>query len=392
MDILSVPLQPATPPPLSPLRRGLIVGCCLTLAGLFFVPWIQPAVAAVPDAALRSVLSHSLASAEGTFLWLLPGSALLLAGATVTRRPVLLFGFFTALLHVAFLSNLALVGGGLFARFTPGGNAVSLVSVLLMLLTVRKGSFDAEPTLGRLNRRLGSELRHWYAYVEDFKTSPQEFYERVREEISRRQLPKVDANLTTRAEGLPFLSADRVYLRLRRTDMAYDLCAAPFGTGFFFSFRVSLLPINFGLLDLLVLIFGFGYGGMVLLGSLGPVRGGQVVIGLLVFLALGLWGAPRYGLAWLDDLLLALPVIGPIYYHFFRIQTAYRRDTALVYLQAVERIFRRQVDELTLARGVKLSRTFDCDNVLGGAYEERPKELAVDLANPLRFVNDAEHP
>lgn len=393
MDSSPVPLEPRvlppTPPPFSPLRRGLVIGCALTLMGLFFVPWIRPAVR---DAGARTLLESSLASAEGIFLWVLPGAALLLAWATAVRRPVLLLGFFTAVLHLFFLGGLAVIGGAPFAQFTAGGTAVSLVSVAVMLLTVRKGTFDIEPTLDRLNRKPGVVLRHWYAYVEDFSTSPQEFYDAVRREIESRQLPKVDLNLVSRAEGIRLLSSERVYLRLRRTDMAYDLCAAPFGTGFFFSFRVSLLPITFGLLDLLVLVFGFGFGGLTLLAALGPAVGSVVVLALLVFLAVGLWSAPRHDFDWLDDLLLALPVIGPLYYRFFRPQTVYRQDAALVYLQAVERIFRRQVDELTLARGVKLSRTFDCDNLLGGAYEERPKELAVDLAHPLRFVNDAEHP
>jgi hypothetical protein len=389
METSPVPADQPPSPAQSPTtgRPALVLVGAFALVGLFFAPWVDRngGLAASP-------FGFAQTSTAGTFLWLLPGSALLLVWAVVSRRQVPALGAVTGLLHLILLGIVTLGNGLLLAPFNPVGVVVGLTALTVLLATAPEAAIDVEPLLGGLNRQPSHVLRHWYAYVEDFSTSPQEFYSSVEAEIGRRNLPKVEVCYLNRSEGNVLVSPRRLYLRLRQTDTLFDLCAAPFGTGFFFSFRVSALPFRFGLLDAVIVAFVLGFGGLFFMQAFGLILGGVLSVALVALAAVALWRSPRFHAGGLDDLLLSLRVVGPLYYHFFRARTLYREDATLVYLQAVERIFRRQVDELTLAHGVKLSRTFDYDQVLGGAYEERPKQLALDLANPLRVVNDAQHP
>lgn len=385
METPHVPESP--PPPPRGWRELLIALCALILAGLFLTPWLVGLTAPLPP-----LSEQALATPAGTFLLLLPGSAVLLLWAVCARRQVPVLGAVTGLLHFAVLGLQVLGGGLVLVPFTPAGLAVAICATLILLLTAAPAGLVVEPLLGGLRRQPSHVLRHWYAYVEDFSTSPREFYAAIEAEIFRRELPKVELTYLNRSEGSLLASPRRLYLRLRQADTLFDLCAAPFGSGFFFSFRVSALPFRFGVVDVLTVLFVLGFGGLYLVRTFGLLGGGVLLVLLLSLLAATLWSSPRVQAGGPDDLLLSLRVVGPLYYHFFRARTLYREDATLVYLQAVERIFRRQVDELTLAHGVKLSRTFDYDQVLGGAYEERPKRLALDLVNPLRVVNDAEHP
>src|SRR5262245_13453504 len=77
-------------------------------------------------------------------------------------------------------------------------------------------------------------VSHWSKFFDDFEISPLEFYERVKQGVGRREVP--EARISSRdwkASGL--LSAKRTYLRIRRGRTQFDICAAPFGKGFFFS-------------------------------------------------------------------------------------------------------------------------------------------------------------
>ena len=55
------------------------------------------------------------------------------------------------------------------------------------------------------------------------------------------------------------LSAKREYLRVRRKELAYDICGAPFGNGFFFSSWLGEVPSLFWRMVLLIPFFGIWF-------------------------------------------------------------------------------------------------------------------------------------
>ena len=76
-------------------------------------------------------------------------------------------------------------------------------------------------------------LAQWSTLVEGLQWSPKDFYGSVEQAIQRRQLPDIFVSRVNYAEGGPF-SAKREYLRVtRKKDHIFDICGAPFGTGFF---------------------------------------------------------------------------------------------------------------------------------------------------------------
>src|SRR5262245_30612183 len=91
---------------------------------------------------------------------------------------------------------------------------------------------------------------HWATSCDAFQTSSRDFYRSVDEAIRRREIPELHlSRVVYRESGA--LSAKREYLRVERRGLHFDICAAPFGTGFFFSWWQVAAPPRFGIL------FGF---------------------------------------------------------------------------------------------------------------------------------------
>src|SRR5439155_26975203 len=93
---------------------------------------------------------------------------------------------------------------------------------------------------GFANRK-GEILDHWIAFLDNFSFSPQEFYDAIEKELQARKIPSLEISREEFAEG-GLLSDRRMYLRLFRERLALYTCAAPFGTGYFFSCRPVYLP------------------------------------------------------------------------------------------------------------------------------------------------------
>lgn len=65
-----------------------------------------------------------------------------------------------------------------------------------------------------------------------------EFYSSVESAVERRQIPDGGRSRVDWREG-GLLSAKREYLRVRRNEYTFDICGAPFGTGFFVSWWLT---------------------------------------------------------------------------------------------------------------------------------------------------------
>src|SRR5262245_13407596 len=80
-----------------------------------------------------------------------------------------------------------------------------------------------------------SVLSHWSQLIDGLSYSTQEFYQSLKEALRAREMPGVGAKTVEVSEGAKLVSAKRLYLRVKRGEEYIDICAAPFGRGFFFS-------------------------------------------------------------------------------------------------------------------------------------------------------------
>ena len=138
---------------------------------------------------------------------------------------------------------------------------------------------------------------HWYTLIENLQCSSMAFYQSVENDIGTRHVPQANMSRVTGPEGGVF-SARREYLRVKRRDLILDICAAPFGTGFFVSWWLGPKPG----------ILGFSY---------------------------------------------AIPVVGVIFEYLTRPFTYYRIDTALMFQEAVNDSVQEVIEALTKAQGLR---------------------------------------
>ena len=207
---------------------------------------------------------------------------------------------------------------------------------------------------GFFEKKKGEVIDHWYALVPGFNTSGKEFYEAIEKELKQSEAPGLEMFRVDFAEG-GVLSQQREYLRMTRERLVFDVCAAPFGTSFFFSCRFAEIPAVVKLWELLVLLIGLcavGFWGlMIFTRILGPV-------GIILF--------PCF--------LVALIIVA-IYEAWIRKETYYRHDTRLMYCDTVNAVVKAQVEETTGVKGIKLIRFMENCPMLNELYKPNPVSL-----------------
>src|SRR5437660_473465 len=134
----------------------------------------------------------------------------------------------------------------------------------------------------------GQIFDHWIAFLDTFNFSPLEFYAAIENELEARKIPGLSISKEEFHEG-GALSDRRIYLRLFRERLAIYTCAAPFGTGYFFSCRTVYVPALVRLWHILVTIFLFWIVWICLMIPLGFAYGTYATISL-VFALGGLFG------------------------------------------------------------------------------------------------------
>jgi len=198
-------------------------------------------------------------------------------------------------------------------------------------------------------------IDHWYSLVPSFNTSSKEFYEAIEKELKDRQVPGLDMSCVDFAEG-GLLSQKREYLRMTRERLVFDICAAPFGTAYFFSCRFAEIPAVIQLWQLLFVLVA----GLVMMGVTihfaGFFLGSFLLLLGFIFLIYLLRNAVAMGLQDLDATLIKSPLVGPIYERWFRKETYYRQDTRLMYCDTVNTVVKAKVEETTGSKGIKLIR------------------------------------
>jgi len=199
----------------------------------------------------------------------------------------------------------------------------------------------------------GEILDSWILFADSFSFPPQEFYAAMEKEMAARKIPSMEISREEFTEG-GLLSDKRVYLRLFRERLALYTCAAPFGTGYFFSFRAVYVPALVRLWHIVAVFLFLGVIGSLLVKLLGFTFAIVALVTLLFALAAVFRNATATGVGDLDTLLLKIPIVSPIYENWFREDTFYRIDTRSLYLETLPEIVRRLAEDITAAKGAKL--------------------------------------
>jgi hypothetical protein len=198
-------------------------------------------------------------------------------------------------------------------------------------------------------------LDHWVAQAPVNSYSADEVYGAIEQLVQAHEIPGLKISRVDYTEG-GALSNKRTYLRFERGLLAFDICAAPFGTGYFFSCRtVSSTPmLNIWLLLLTMLAAPTVYNNI--LKPIGLYYGAGGVIFALVTFAILFRQGLKAEFAFLDTALLQIPYVNLAYWYLYRRDTYFREDTRIMYMTVVPQIIQAYLDEVSAAKGVKLVR------------------------------------
>jgi hypothetical protein len=166
--------------------------------------------------------------------------------------------------------------------------------------------------------------------------------------VASRSIPNVVIERIEYSEG-GALSDKRQYLRVRRNRDVFDICGAPFGDGFFFSWWLAEIPPSLPGAVTVLMVFVY----LAVVGSfmrqVGFFAGPAL---LLLVTPLALYFMSRFGNQDTDDFILSLPLVGPFYRRFFHPITYYRIDTSDMFQEAARTAVMEVIDQVTAAKGI----------------------------------------
>jgi hypothetical protein len=195
-------------------------------------------------------------------------------------------------------------------------------------------------------------LGQWHLLVDDFSTSGLDFYTSIEQAVAARQVPGIETSRVEWQEG-GVLSAKREYLRITRGRLTFDICAAPFGTSYFFSSWFAEQSLLHALFYACLVIFGMPILFLLSLTMFGILQGFILFMLALVGGVAYLRNAIQSAVAAVEEILLAMPVIGPIYYRLFKPITYYSTDTQIMFQESVHRAMIESIESLRTARGLR---------------------------------------
>ena len=180
-------------------------------------------------------------------------------------------------------------------------------------------------------------VSHWHQSVEGLSTSTLGFYDSVEKVLRSKEVPELRIERITVSEhGL--LSAKREYLRISYGRLSFDICGAPFGKDFFFSWWLVNRTPGFAALWGCATLFGLPLVVLAFIGTMGFFNGiffALVSLGVVAATVRSTF-ADRWSA--IEDTILAMPIIGPLYKKFVKPVTYYSEDTRLMFEDTVHRI------------------------------------------------------
>ena len=195
-------------------------------------------------------------------------------------------------------------------------------------------------------------ISHWHLLIDDFNTSALDFYTSVEAALAVRKVPDITISRVDWKEGGVF-SAKREYLRIARGRLTYDICAAPYGASYFFSSWFAEQSLLHAVFYACVLIFGLPIVFLLFASQLGFGNGFLLFFVLLVGALAFLRGSVQTGAALVEEMILAMPVIGPLYFRLFKPVTYYSSDTRIMFQESIHRAVVETIGEIRAAQGLR---------------------------------------
>lgn len=219
-------------------------------------------------------------------------------------------------------------------------------------------------------------ISKWSHLFPNLQQSALEYYAAVEEAIERRKIPEAEMTRVTWKEG-GLLSARREYLRVTRKRYVYDLCAAPFGTGFFFSGWMVINPpaLNrfhiLGMATTVLCLALFAY-----LASLGENYGYWACAVMVLLCGVVLWLLRTDRLRkvigsrlQIEDFLLGMTVVGAIHDRYLRKMTYFELDTAGMFEKSVHGAMMEVIDGITQAKALRPMTEDERRPILGDFFK-----------------------
>jgi hypothetical protein len=167
-------------------------------------------------------------------------------------------------------------------------------------------------------------ISHWAKLFTGLCIQPTALYDLVEEAVKSREVPDCDVSRVDWHEGGAF-SANREYLRLNRGKLDFYICAAPYGSGFFVSSRLTTPSGVDKRIVVPASILGF------------------FILALLFYQMFGFFGI---------ILAMGVAVAGVIFILNMTKLTFYRIDTAQMFQQAVHQALMEAIDQVTKTAGI----------------------------------------
>lgn len=178
------------------------------------------------------------------------------------------------------------------------GPSTSTLIIFVILAIILLFVFIGIVVSVRKKRAKVVSFSHWHHSFEGAQISAQEFYQAITDLVKAKSLPNIHVSRVDHHET-GFYSAKRTYLRVQRFELLFDICAAPFGPGFFTSWWLGEKPTGF-----------------------------QIFVSMIPFMG-----------GWLTKHLMP--------------DTYYRKDTAIMFQESVHNAVLEALDQQTSAKGIR---------------------------------------
>jgi hypothetical protein len=195
-------------------------------------------------------------------------------------------------------------------------------------------------------------ISNWRVLIDDFSTSGLAFYQAVEATLRERQVPGVTFERILFKEGGPF-TAKRELLRVERDRTAFDIYAALYGSGYFFTWRLLRLgpkhPVLYKLGFLLTLLLV----PQVVAPPFGTSAPLVWLAATVVIALVGLAFLARRGVLGSEERIMRRPVVGWIYGKLFNPITYYTLDSTRLFQESVSRAVNDVIDGLLTSQGLQ---------------------------------------
>lgn len=253
-----------------------------------------------------------------------------------------------------------------------------LALFILAADTRRASSLDL--VARRLNLKRADVNAHWCSVTSGIQFSPTEFYASLDAALTAKNMPGVEwLRVLHRESGL--LSHNREYFRILRHRHVFDVCAASFGSDFFFSCREAVIPSVVSIRAVIAVLGLLSFGLAVMVQALGFLAGCVWFVVLAAFAVWFLFNVAKLGFSRFDALLLKIPALGPTYEAIFRRDTYFQQDTRLIFLKIMDELVRKAVEDTASTKGIHLLKFHERQPILDGLYRATMVQIGPSTSN-----------